>query len=191
MICLFLKGDSFDGCVSGARRIDFGFPYDYNSIMHYSRVTWGDQVTHSDTKIINSNFAGFRGRGEPPPSSCPRAKPHAWYNESMIYFYIKKLNLFSLIYQGNKHLSDLDISKLNSAYGCPRRQSRGRGKGDSCNRHLAGAEGGRVRLDGARDDGCRVLVTVPEGSAVVLQFQVVPFLDSVMVRRCFGSKSAH
>ncbi len=99
--------------------------------------------------------------------------------------------MFSWICQGNKHLSDLDISKLNSAYGCPRRQSRGRGKGDSCNRHLAGAEGGRVRLDGARDDGCRVLVTVPEGSAVVLQFQVVPFLDSVMVRRCFGSKNAH
>ena len=40
---------------------------------------------------------------------------------------------------------------------------------------MAGAEGGRVRLDGARDDGCRVLVTVPEGSAVVLQFQVMPF----------------
>ena len=96
--------------------------------------------------------------------------------------------MFSWICQGNKHLSDLDISKLNSAYGCPRRQSRGRGKGDSCNRHLAGAEGGRVRLDGARDDGCRVLVTVPEGSAVVLQFQVVPFLDSVMVRRVLVAK---
>ncbi len=33
------QGDKFDGCVSGVRRVDFGFPYDYESIMHYSRVS--------------------------------------------------------------------------------------------------------------------------------------------------------
>lgn len=63
---------------------------------------------------------------------------------------------------GFSRMSNLDIEKLNAAYGCDDHN------GDSCTRHSSGPTG--MMFASSKDNGCEIVISVPEGLAIELHF---------------------